>query len=162
MMQAQSQMMENFISTGKKLPDLFGQPDMLNKTGALYQEWFEKQKEILQGVFPQAAFPNVEQLGAMPEFFKPMMDAMSKLSGNMLETMRVMTENFSNKAGIDTYQQQSEQVFANLKKVYDESMSKVNSPIGKMGYNPVDFAKEINDRLIDGAKNYLKWFEKKS
>lgn len=162
MMQAQSQMMENFISTGKKLPELFGQPDMLNKTGVLYQEWFEKQKEILQGVFPQAAFPNAEQLGAMPEFFKPIMDAMSKLSGNMLETMRGMTENFSNKAGLDTYQQQSEQVFANLKKVYDESMSKVNSPMANMGYNPVDFAKEINDRLIDGAKNYLKWFEKKS
>ncbi|WP_026998945.1 hypothetical protein [Eisenibacter elegans] len=162
MVSTQSQMMNNFLETSKKLPEIVGKGDALQKTSELYKELYDKQKETLEraSTLLQA---NAGDIPFVPDFLKGMSETMTNFSKSMMDSVGVIVQNASTpNLDVDKYQEQVGKMFETMEKQYQDTLDKLGAPFNQMPFNPVSMAKDMNERLLETVKQYSAMVKKSS
>jgi len=154
LLNAQSQMVESFTTALKKVPEIVGKGDAVQKSAELYRELFDKQRSIFEGVFSSLK-DQVGSVDMVPDIFKGLVESTLTFSKGAFENIKDFSQNFSNAKGLELYQEQTEKIFTNLKETYEATVSKLGKPFDDLKFNPVDFVKDVNERMIETAKKYV-------
>ncbi len=106
----QNQFVENFIETSKKVRENFGQANAIEKSVEVYNEWFNKQQTLAEGML--AKVKEQANFEAMPSIVKEVVETQEQFGKSWLELVKTVSTSKSTKEVADIYT-------ANLKKMQD-------------------------------------------
>jgi BMFP domain-containing protein YqiC len=154
-MNTQTKLVGNLMDTSKKLQDSIGKNELVEKSVDLYNNWFEKQKNLFDSLFSNLKQKeNQEQAG---DFLKDWLETQIKLGQKWINFLSNNPNAEIKSANAATYLDGMKTMYEDWNKVYGQFFKPQNPASGLLDFsNP--FKTNFSD-LINNTQTYMKMFE---
>lgn len=156
-LETQSKTVENLMETSKKLTASVGQSNMMETMMGSMKDWFAKQQEITQSM--AVAVKDQVITDKAPDFIKNWLEQQEKFNQQWMDAIKGLTKNMSAEKAIDFYKENADKIFAAWKKAYDQFAGMFTTSFGLTNYDLATQAKEMHDKFVDSAKDFMKLLE---
>lgn len=156
----QSKIVENLVDTAKKISENVSKLNLVEKATETYKDLVNKQKSMVDALSTSAKGSIPYQY--MPDFMKDLIENQIKMGEDLVKSLRDMGKDYTVEKAINTYQDQSNKLFTNWKDAHVKLFDRLGKPFNEMQYNPVEIAHEVNEKLIEATRAYVKMFDVKA
>ncbi len=138
---AQTQLMTNFVEAAKKVQKTVEGTDAAQKANELYKDWSEKQKSIVDSMVDTAK--GQLKLDDAPDFLKEWVESQEKFAKNVYEYMRSSSDKVANTDFIELYKVNMNKVYDNFESMYNHMTEQFGKPFSEMKFIPEDAVKKM-------------------
>ena len=138
---AQTQLMTNFVEAAKKVQKTVEGTDAVQKANELYKDWSEKQKSIVDSMVETAK--GQLNMDSAPDFLTEWINSQEKFAKNVYEYMRSSSEKVSNTDFIELYKVNMSKVYDNFESMYNHMTAQFGKPFSEMKFIPEDAVKKM-------------------
>ena len=138
---AQTQLMTNFVEAAKKVQKTVEGTDAVQKANELYKDWSEKQKSIVDSMVETAK--GQLNMDSAPDFLTEWINSQEKFAKNVYEYMRSSSEKVSNTDFIELYKVNMSKVYDNFESMSNHMTAQFGKPFSEMKFIPEDAVKKM-------------------
>ncbi len=157
LVETQNKSVENLMETSKKMRESFGQPDAVEKVMQMMRDWYAKQETITKEMTESVKGQMITD--KTPDFVKQWVETQEKFSAQWANAYKEITSNYGGEKMLDTYKENADKLFIAWKKYYDQFTGMFATSFGMENYDPSTQAKEMHDRFVENARQYIQMIE---